>query len=331
MHQSIYSIVPVTFRLDLKDPFIFTAHHIDHFPEGHAELGPQYPAVNQEYRMYYGETVPGFPQHPHTGFETITLVEQGVIDHFDSLGNAGRYAAGDVQWLSTGNGVEHCEMFPLIHQDQANPLELFQIWFNSSSAQKQQDPDYKMLWREDIPHVYLNDAQGNVADIRVVAGQFNQTVALACPTHSWAASDENHVNIFLIQIAAHASVTIPATTATSTRFAYFYQGSELKLFDQSLQSKHLVELQPDVAVSLTAGDQEARILWLEGEPIGEPVAMRGPFVMNTQQELDEAFGRYRATQFGNWPWSSAAPTFKREQPRFSTYKGGERQEFPQES
>lgn len=331
MHQAIYSIVPIKFRLDLKDPFIFAAHHLDHFPKGNAELGPQHPAVNQEYSMYYGDTVPGFPRHPHTGFETITLVEQGVVDHFDSLGNAGRYAAGDVQWLNTGNGVEHCEMFPLIHQERVNPLELFQIWFNSSSKQKQQDPDYKMLWREDIPHVYLKDAQGNTADIRVIAGQFNQMFALSCPAHSWAAAAENHVNIFLITLPAHTQVTLPATTATSTRFAYFYQGSELKLFDHSLQSRHLVELQPDVEVSLTAGDQEARILWLEGEPITEPVAMRGPFVMNTQQELDEAFRRYRATQFGKWPWSSSAPTFKREQPRFSTYNGGERQEFPEGS
>lgn len=132
MQQAIYSIVPVEFRLDLKDPFIFTAHHIDYFPEGNAELGPKHPALNDEYRMYYGDTVPGFPEHPHTGFETITLVEQGVVDHFNSLGNSGRYAAGDVQWLTTGNGIEHCEMFPLIHEDCANTMELFQIWFNSS-------------------------------------------------------------------------------------------------------------------------------------------------------------------------------------------------------
>ena len=113
MQQAIYSIVPVEFRLDLKDPFIFTAHHIDYFPEGNAELGPKHPATQHEYRMYYGDTVPGFPEHPHTGFETITLVEQGVVDHFDSLGNGGRYASGDVQWLTTGNGIEHiAKCFP---------------------------------------------------------------------------------------------------------------------------------------------------------------------------------------------------------------------------
>lgn len=139
----ILSIVPVEFRLDLKDPFIFTAHHIDHFPAANAKMGPQTAAKNKEFNMYYGDVMPGF--------ETITLVEQGYVDHFDSLGNAGRYAAGDVQWLSTGNGIEHCEMFPLLQEHQENPFELFQIWSNSSPEQKQQDAHYKMMWREHIP------------------------------------------------------------------------------------------------------------------------------------------------------------------------------------
>ena len=135
-NSAIYSIVPIEFRLDLKDPFIFCAHHIDHYPRGDAHMGPLTPALEEEYNMYYGEVVPGFPEHPHTGFETISIVENGTVDHFDSLGNAGRYADGDVQWLTTGSGVQHCEMFPLVHEDRDNPLELFQIWFNSSPEQK---------------------------------------------------------------------------------------------------------------------------------------------------------------------------------------------------
>lgn len=93
----LYSVVPVESRLDLKDPFIFTVHHQDHYPQGNAQLGPVTPPYQHEYDMYYGEQIPGFPEHPHTGFETITIVERGYVDHFDSLGNSGRYAAGDVQ------------------------------------------------------------------------------------------------------------------------------------------------------------------------------------------------------------------------------------------
>ena len=326
----IYSIVPIEFRLDLKDPFIFCAHHIDHFPKGNTDLGPQTPALNHEYNMYYGDTVPGFPEHPHTGFETITLVEQGTVDHFDSLGNAGRYAKGDVQWLTTGNGVEHCEMFPLLHEDRENPFELFQIWFNSSPEQKQQPADYKMFWREKIPHVIETDADGHKADVRVVSGRFKQTDALSRPPNSWAAAAENNVNIYLIQLAPHSKLNIPATTASSTRFCYFYQGNQLTVSRETIEFKHLVELKPDVEIELIAGDTEARILWLEGEPIGAPVAMRGPFVLNTNEELNAAFKRYRETQFGGWPWPSPAPVFKKEQPRFATFNGGEHKEFPEQ-
>lgn len=329
-HPSIYDIQPIEFRLDLKDPFLFTAHHIDYFPAGNEHLGPTTPPTAEKpYRMYYGEVVPGFPEHPHTGFETITLVESGYVDHFDSLGNSGRYAAGDVQWLSTGNGVEHCEMFPLIHQDQENPFELFQIWFNSSPDEKKEDADYKMMWREQIPHVTGHDAQGNGYDIRVVSGQFNQTSAIARPPHSWAAAAENKVNIYMIHLDPNAELVIPATSSTSTRFAYFYQGPELKIEDQSIEHKHLVELKPDTDIHLKNSDSVARILWLEGEPIGAPVAMRGPFVLNTTDELNVAFARYRKTHFGEWPWPSPAPVLPREQERFASFNKGSVVEYPE--
>lgn len=325
----IYSVTPITFRLDLKDPFLFTAHHIDHFPKGNSKLGPLTPAHNKEYNMYYGEVVPGFPEHPHTGFETITIVERGYVDHFDSLGNGGRYAAGDVQWLTTGNGVEHCEMFPLLNEDKENPFELFQIWFNSSPEQKTKDADYKMFWREKIPHVSEENEAGLKSDIRVISVQFKGVSAISRPPHSWAAASENNVNILLITLEAGAEMTIPATTETSNRFAYFYQGEHVYIEGQEIPYKHLVELQPDAEIQLKAGRTEARILWLEGEPIGAPVAMRGPFVLNSDEELDVAFRRYRETHFGKWPWPTSAPTFKKDTPRFASYEGGKREEYPE--
>ncbi|NHB58491.1 pirin family protein [Acinetobacter sp. 194] len=326
----IYDIQPIEFRLDLKDPFIFTAHHIDYFPAGNEQLGPvSPPTADKPYRMYYGDVVPGFPEHPHTGFETITLVERGYVDHFDSLGNSGRYAEGDVQWLSTGNGVEHCEMFPLLHQDKENTFELFQIWFNSSPEEKTHDADYKMMWRENIPHVNKTDANGKPSDIRVISGVFEDTLAISRPPHSWAASAENKVNIYMIVMQPNAELDIPATTATSTRFAYYYEGPDMQIAGQNIPFKHLVELKPDEVIHLKNGEFESRILWLEGEPIGAPVAMRGPFVLNSDDELNHAFARYRQTHFGPWPWPSPAPVFKREQPRFASYKKGQEMEYPE--
>ena len=176
----IYSRIPISFKLDLKDPFLFTAHHLDHFPKGNADMGPLEGAVAAgPYNMYYSKTgVPGFPAHPHTGFETITIVDSGMVDHFDSLGSCGRYGHGDVQWLSTGHGVQHAEMFPLLSQEHDNPLELFQIWFNSSPEQKQAPAAYKMMWAVKIPHIDHQDSLGKHSDVRIISGQLNGLAAI---------------------------------------------------------------------------------------------------------------------------------------------------------
>ena len=107
-----------------QDPFLFCAYHKDQYPRGNAQLGPNAPLEGRNlgmdfqlkdgWRMYHGTTVPGFPAHPHRGFETVTIVEEGFADHSDSLGAAGRFGNGDVQWMTAGKGVQHSEMFPLL-------------------------------------------------------------------------------------------------------------------------------------------------------------------------------------------------------------------------
>ena len=122
------------------DPFIMTVHHVDHYPAGNEWQGPvadldgRRLSADFSYRdgwsMYHGIKVPGFPQHPHRGFETVTVVRRGYVDHSDSLGATARYGEGDTQWLTTGSGIQHSEMFPLVDGEGSNDLELFQIWLN---------------------------------------------------------------------------------------------------------------------------------------------------------------------------------------------------------
>lgn len=109
------------------------------------------------FKMYHGTKIPGFPNHPHRGFETVTLALDGVVDHTDSLGSSGRYASGDVQWMTAGKGIQHAEMFPLMDVEKENRFELIQIWLNLPKKNKFVEPSYQMLWRENIPLINITD------------------------------------------------------------------------------------------------------------------------------------------------------------------------------
>jgi hypothetical protein len=124
----IKNIKPLGFQWETLDPFLFCVHHEDKFPKGNEKMGPDKSYLNERhigddfiikdgFRMYHGKVVPGFPGHPHRGFETITVVRQGIVDHADSTGASGRYGNGDVQWMTAGKGVQHSEMFPLIKKE----------------------------------------------------------------------------------------------------------------------------------------------------------------------------------------------------------------------
>ena len=145
-HSAVKNIKALGFQWETSDPFLFCVHHEDKYPRGNSVCGPNSSLegrhIGQDFilkdgwRMYHGDTVPGFPGHPHRGFETITVVKEGMVDHADSLGAAGRYGNGDVQWMTAGKGVQHSEMFPLLSQDKENPMELFQIWLNLPKKSK---------------------------------------------------------------------------------------------------------------------------------------------------------------------------------------------------
>src|SRR5215212_11036738 len=170
MTDPVLQTIPLGFQWATVDPFLFCVHHLDAYPEGNEELGPKASLQGRDigmdfagidgWRMYHGSVVPGFPQHPHRGFETVTVVRRGLLDHSDSMGATARYGGGDVQWLTAGGGILHAEMFPLTKTEEPNPLELFQIWLNLPRASKMVDPYFSMFWNKDIPRRSFEDGKG---------------------------------------------------------------------------------------------------------------------------------------------------------------------------
>ena len=323
---------PLGFPWVTDDPFLFCVHHDDAYPAGNARLGPAASLsgrnIGQDFegkdgwRMYHGEVVPGFPQHPHRGFETVTIVRRGFVDHSDSLGATARFGQGDAQWLTAGRGILHAEMFPLIDQGGPNPLELFQIWLNLPKADKFVEPHFSMLWASTIPRHRVEDEAGRPTDITVIAGRFGDVVPPPPPPRSWAARADADVAIWTLAMAPGARLTLPPASAATNRTLYFFRGSSLSLENDALEGHAAIRLRADVAVSLANGPHPSELLLLQGRPMGEPVVQYGPFVMNSRLEIEQAIADYRRTSFGGWPWPSHAPVHARDAGRFAKHADG---------
>ena len=347
------------------DPFLFCVYHKDFYPPGDEEMGVRdergdgshfHPSV--PYRFYHGHRIPGFPRHPHRGFETITATIDGIIDHVDSVGNAGRYGGGDLQWMTAGSGIQHAEMFPLVNDDKANPSRFFQIWLNLPSRKKMSAPDFVMHWKDDVKKIR---SKGNEYEIVAWVGQFgddddkasskNSTANSAntpTPKNSWASDEANDVGVFYVEIyAENGSVSVPRAKIgkEANRYLYFVEGEEMVINGEKIRKKTGAEL--DASQSFTvkctkiesssnrnsrsdssSNGQEGKnkccaFLILSGRPISEPVASHGPMVMNTNAELRQAFQDFDRTQFGGWPWKSNDVVFPREKPRFMRVNGRE--------
>jgi quercetin 2,3-dioxygenase len=330
--NSVKKIRPLGFQWETADPFLFCVHHEDKFPQGNDLMGPAVSLkgrslgddfiIKDGFRMYHGKTVPGFPGHPHRGFETITVVREGLVDHADSLGAAGRYGNGDVQWMTAGKGVQHSEMFPLLSKEKENPMELFQIWLNLPKKNKMVDAHFTMLWSEAIPKYLHNDAANNTTMVEVIAGKLGNEVAPPPPPNSWASDANNAVAVWNIKMAPGASWTLPKTLAGINRTLYFYQGDSMTIDGVDIPRYNAAEVRPDVNLVLKNGATPNGILLLQGRPINEPVMQYGPFVMNTKEEINQAFEDYNRTRFGGWPWPQYDQVHPRSRGRFARHADG---------
>jgi quercetin 2,3-dioxygenase len=332
MDKNIKSIKQLGFQWQTQDPFLFCAFHHDLFPKGRQNLEPDSPlegrAIGQDFSgkdgwsMYHGSKVPGFPAHPHKGFETITLVEKGLVDHSDSLGAAGRFGEGDTQWMTAGKGVMHSEMFPMLKEDQENELLLFQIWLNLPKKKKNVPAHFKMMWKENIPVVRHLDENKLVTSIKLIAGGYGDTPALSPAPDSYAADPDNQVAIWHINMDKGASFTLPKVFETTDRSLFFYSGSSLIAAGEKIHSGHSVDLATGAPFTIKNGDTPASLILLQGKPINEKVVQHGPFVMNSNEEIQEAVYEFQRTQFGGWPWKSHENTHDREKGRFAIHADG---------
>ncbi len=330
------SIILESFKLESQwptfDPFLFCAHHRDDYPSGNSSLGPDASlathSIGQDFEhpdgwnMYHGTDVPGFPQHPHRGFETISYLRSGTMDHADSLGATARFGAGDVQWMTTGKGIQHSEMFPLTSQGSPNPLELFQIWLNLPSADKMVDPYFTMFWNEDLPRHTETDQNGRETTVVVLAGSLGQTRAPRPPANSWAARPESDLAIWHVKLDPHATWTMPAARAESVRSIYLFDGGGMQLGGEHLGEGYGARVEASGEVLVQAGGAGSEFLVMQGRPIGEPVARYGPFVMTTDEEIRQAIADYQQTQFGAWPWPNSAPNHGATKGRFAVHGDG---------
>ncbi len=333
-NKGIIKISPMGFPWETMDPFLFCAHHRDEYPRGNGNMGVKPEELTGRnlgndfqkkdgFRMYHGTKIPGFPYHPHRGFETITINKEGYVDHSDSLGAIGRFGAGDVQWMTAGKGVQHSEMFPFLNDEKKNPLEIFQIWLNLPKSSKWIDPHFKMLWKEMIPKIKITDQNNKYVKIDLIAGEFNGSIAANPTPNSWAADPENGVMILTVELEPHAKWTLPqANKLDVNRAMYFYKGDSILIEGQKVTEYHSLHLDPNTEIVIENGNTMGYLLILQGKPINEPVAQYGPFVMNTHAEIKQTMEEFQKTQFGGWPWPDKEPVHDKNKRRFAKHADG---------
>ena len=225
----------------------------------------------------------GVGEHPHRGFETVTIVYQGELEHRDSSGSHGSIGPGDVQWMTAASGVVHEEFHSERFSREGGTLEMVQLWVNLPSSEKMSPPRYQGLLDANIPSVSLPDSAGTV---RVIAGTFRGATG--------AAKTVTPINVWDVQLAGKATLEFPEG---HTAIMIVQQGT-VTVGTQPLKAVELVEFERTGTEVLVASETAARLLVLTGQPISEPVVGQGPFVMNTREQIREAIQDYQAGRMG---------------------------------
>ena len=333
-NNSIISIsaLPETGPWPTIDPFLFCVHHNDVYPEAKHDLSPDASLGGRNigsdfsnkggWSMYHGEKIPGFPRHPHRGFETLTVVSKGIIDHADSLGASARYGDGDAQWLTAGDGINHSEMFPLFNQKEKNKLDFFQIWLNLPSRNKRVAPNFEMYWKGDIPKVLGDSKINRNSEVELVTGDFMGISAPIAPSDSWANDKKNDVAVWIIRLDTDGEFNIPNTKSGANRNLYVLKDSKIEIDGENIIGGSMIAIDASKSTMIKNLGDKTKLLMLQGVPIDEPVVKYGPFVMNTKSEIEEAFYDYNKTKFGGWKWGNSDPVHGWRKEKFAKFING---------
>ena len=224
----------------------------------------------------------GFPEHPHRGFETVTYMLEGAMLHRDHLGNEGHLRAGSVQWMSAAHGIIHSEM----PEQENGQLHGFQLWINLPAKEKMQPPQYREFTPEEIPLVAL----ANGGYVKIIAGNYHADGQTTTGAVKGVTTAPQYFDVLL---SAHDHLEIP-TDEQQTAMIYVYQGElAIGTEDKHLKAGQLGQLVNGNHITVITGDNQARFLFLAATPLKEPVVQSGPFVMNTHEEIEQAFRDYR--------------------------------------
>ncbi|UII31698.1 pirin family protein [Fulvivirga ulvae] len=262
-----YSPLP-TRQLSQIDPFLFLNHH-----------GPQtYPPDNQ-----------GLPfgPHPHRGMQTVTFIMEGDIMHQDSGGHESIISAGGVQWMVAGSGLIHAEISSDAFKKEGGPLEILQLWLNLPASLKMTEPHYTGLQKQDIPTQTLSD--GKVA-MNLISGDWNGTQSAFTP------QTDVHLTTIHFMPGGELDLQIPLD---QNIFFYVIKG-QLEVNDHVVKATQLAEFNNDHEDLKIVSSAKSTLLLGYARPFNEPVVAQGPFVMNTEQEIYEAYDDYRKGKFGSW-------------------------------
>ncbi|WP_163514144.1 pirin family protein [Gelidibacter japonicus] len=265
----VHNFIPSGFRLDMQrmSPFIMLDY-------------------NSTYKFPPSDTPKGVGVHPHKGFETVTIAYKGKVAHHDSSGGGGVIGEGDIQWMTAAKGILHKEYHEAEWSKKGGDFQMVQLWVNLPAKDKKADPKYQAIKYEDINRYNLPDDAGT---IEVIAGEYKGTKGSAStftPVHMFNAK---------LKKGGNADFQFPAEYNTAL---LVIEGNITVNGNKETPTDHLALMANDGETFQIEASDNAIVLVLSGQPINEPIAAQGPFVMNTRQELMEAFNDFNLGKFG---------------------------------